>query len=59
MKRCAHCLKVIGLVEYKRWGDLYFCSKVHLQHYCEERQQEGQISNFLTWLIKSQRAPSK
>jgi len=51
MKRCAHCLKQIGLVEYKRWGDLHFCSKAHLDRYCKERQQDSQIANFLAWLM--------
>ena len=59
MKRCADCLKPIGLVEYKRWGDLYFCSRAHLQNYCIERQQESQIANFLSWLIESRSALSK
>jgi hypothetical protein len=59
MKRCADCLKPIGLVEYKRWGDLYFCSRAHLQNYCKERQQERQIANFLSWLIESRSALSK
>ena len=59
MKRCAYCLKPIGLVEYKQREDLYFCSKGHLQSYCKERQQENQVSNFLAWLIKSRSALSK
>jgi hypothetical protein len=59
MKRCADCLKPIGLIEYKRWGDLYFCSRAHLQNYCKERQQESQIANFLSWLIESRSALSK
>jgi hypothetical protein len=52
-------MKPIGLVEYKQWGDLYFCSKAHLQSNCRERQQENQISNFLAWLVESRSAPSK
>ena len=59
MKRCAFCLKAIGLVAYKRWGDLYFCSGAHLKNYCKERQQESQIANFHWWLIESRGAPSK
>jgi hypothetical protein len=51
MKRCTYCLKPIGLVEYKRWGKLYFCSKAHLQSYCKQLQQENQeLSNFVIWL---------
>jgi hypothetical protein len=53
MKRCAYCLKPIGLQAYKRWGDLYFCSGAHLTNYCKERQQESQIADFLWWLIES------
>jgi hypothetical protein len=52
-KRCAYCLTIVGLVEYKRWEDLYFCSRAHLQEYCKERQQEGQMTNLLAWLIPS------
>lgn len=51
MKRCAYCLKLVGLVDYKRWGNLYLCSKAHLQNYCKERQQESQIANLLAWLV--------
>ena len=62
MKHCAYCQKGIGLVEYKRWGDLCFCSKVHLQDYCKERQQEDRISSFLAWLsddkFKHRQGPS-
>ena len=53
MKRCAHCLKPIGLVEYKRWRNLYFCSRIHLREYCKERQQEERIGSFLAWLSRS------
>ena len=59
MKRCAYCLKPIGLVEYKRWQDLYFCSRAHLQNYCKERQQEDHVSNFLAWLIEFSKCPLK
>jgi hypothetical protein len=50
MKRCALCLKPLGLVEFKRWGDLYFCSKAHLQQYYEGHQQDSRVSRFLQWL---------
>ena len=56
MKRCAHCLKPIGLVEYKRWRDLYFCSRIHLREYCKERQQEDRIGSFLAWLSQPDQA---
>src|SRR5262245_14585318 len=41
MKRCAHCDRPIGLVNYKRWGDFYFCCKAHMRTYCFARQQDS------------------
>jgi hypothetical protein len=56
MKHCAHCQRPIGLMEYKRWGSLYFCCKQHLKDYCKERQQEEPVSNFLAWLAGAPRS---
>jgi hypothetical protein len=50
MKRCAHCDRPIGLVNYKRWGDFYFCCKNHVQTYCFARQQDSRIAQLLQWL---------
>jgi hypothetical protein len=53
MTRCAHCLKPIGLVEYKRWKDLYFCSKSHQHEYCKEREEKDRVGSFLAWLYQA------
>jgi len=53
MTRCAHCLKPIGLVEYKRWKDLYFCSKGHQHEYCKEREEKDRLGSFLAWLYQA------
>src|ERR1700739_446412 len=56
MATCSHCHAKIGLVNFKKVGDRYFCNSHHYIDWRKGQQQESRVSQFLHWLQR--RAPS-
>jgi hypothetical protein len=50
MATCSHCHAKIGLVNFKKVGDRYFCNSHHYIDWRKGQQEESRVSQFLHWL---------